>query len=218
MRVRKDLWRRVRENCGMDEKNSKLINFVLEEWLKVRKSIEENERLRERLAELTGKCRQAEREEKKVRRKYEKIKEKYEVNRSGYKRLKEEYDRLLKNPIVKERIVYKQDRRTIEVLNSKIEKLKKRNWKAQRRITQIVGEKNTLERKVLELEKALDDLERKSFAILCVGDSVHSRDFLGKLEFELVDSSSYYHWKERKEEFETNRNLQDRPYVMKLVE
>ena len=217
LKVDKKLWEKVKDVYGKEEDEINIAQKVLEIYLKNKELVKENKEQKRIMDKNSGTIEALRKSLDKIHDKHDKSEEKLASTKKDYNKLKRDYETLKENPVIKERIVYKENKTTIEELRTKRDKLQKELWKTREERDNSYQQIKLMEYKVGNFEKKLSDWKRRNSALLIAGTSMISRDVLEKLQLEIIDSTSYYEWLEKREEFERERKLKP-PYSVKLIE
>ena len=164
-----------------------------------KKVIAENNQLRDELREL-------ETEQQKMKDNemlYKNINKRDKKLETDYDNLKLKYEELKNNPIIEEKIVYKNDDKTMHALHEKNEKLRRKLWEKDELIVSLNKELKELNEKI----EAVKDWKLKNYGmILKVIPKEHELiDF--DLESEFINLSEYNMWLRNKREFLQNKNI-----------
>ncbi|MGQ9583296.1 MAG: hypothetical protein ACUVV6_07275 [Thermoplasmatota archaeon] len=220
LRVEKELWERVTRSSGVeDDPGSASALFRNHLCL-----LSEREGLEKRVGQL-------ERELEKERRVAADLRERLEAERramgemrreldsfwSYYRKLKSDYKAILKNPIVEEKVVIKENVAALEAMAKKRDALQSEVWELRKRVADHERARRELEGRCRELESTVTGWKGKHHAVMALlCPSAPGQPM--ELKVQTLSSKDYYEWRERRAEFEARRGLQGAKYALSPID
>jgi len=219
LKVSKELWEKaVRMSKGLN--NREISQEVINIYLKSKEIIRENKNLKgmqiddlKTLETLKKSLVEAHNKHDKMGKVRIELEKEFMSMKRDYRKTKRDYEALLRNPIIEEKIVYKEDKTTIEALRKKRDKLQKKLTETRNQREQFFQEKERAEEKLNDLS----NWKRKNFAVLLTGKLRISQYQLEEMQLEIIESRSYYEWKEARDKFDNRLGLRSQPYLVRMI-
>jgi len=159
-----------------------------------------NKKLKIELNELRNEFSSFEDERKKITENkiiYKTLRKRFERLESDHEKLKSMYDKLKNNPIIKEKIVHKENNKQINELKEKNEKLQKKLWEKVETIEKLNSELRSLKVKLNNIEEC----KKRKYGIIVKikPNEDKENDFILNTEF--INFSEYNMWLRDQDEF-----------------
>lgn len=223
LKIKRDIWHKIVNLYGENDENI-IMGHVIDTYLRnktLSMKTKEQKRIIDKNAQTIEELR---RSLDQMHEQYEemkdicnKIQSELKGMRKRYRELKQRYDVLVQNPIVKEKIVYKENTATIEALRKKREKLQKELWNMRKERDDLLKEKARMVAKIKEYEGIISKWKSKNFALLIVAPQSMPSDFIEKTRIYIIDAEDYYLYRTNVDAFVRKKNIHG-PYVVKLIE
>lgn len=219
LRINRNIWDNALNLVGESRKFSE--TEIIDELIKknkkqnttiknLQKQIDDNSELNKKLKielnELKNGFSSFEDERKKINENkiiYKTLRKRYERLESDHEKLKSMYDNLKNNPIIKEKIVHKENNKLINELKDKNEKLQKKLWEKVEIIEKLNNELGSLKVRFNNIE----DCKKRKYGIIVKirPKEDMENDFIFNTEF--INSSEYNMWLRDQNEFLQSKNI-----------
>ncbi len=220
LRVERDLWERVVRTSGVEEAPGSA-SALFRNHMSL---LKERDGLKKRVEELEG-------ELGRERRRAEELRERLEAERkamgemrreldsfwSYYRKLKSDYKAILKNPIIEERVVIKENVAALEAMAKKRDALQGEVWELRKRLADKEREVRGVEERCRELEANVAGWRQSRHAVLAtLAPSAPGGPM--ELRVQILSSKDYYEWREQRANFEARRGLQGARYAVAPID
>ena len=179
-------------------KKQNIIIINLQKQIDVKSEL--NKKLKIELIELRNEFSSFEEERKKITENkfiYKTLRKRYERLESDHEKLKSMYDNLKNNPIIKEKIVHKENNRLINELKEKNGKLQKKLWEKVEIFEKLNNELGSLKAKLNNIKEC----KKRKYGIIVKikPNKDKENDFILNTEF--INFSEYNMWLRNQSEF-----------------
>ena len=134
---------------------------------------------------------------------YKTLRKRFQILESDHEKLKSMYNKLEDNPIIKEKIVYKENKKQINELKEKNEKLQKKLWEKVEVIEKLNSELRSLKVKLNNIEEC----KKKKYGIIVKIKPKEDKENDSIFETEFISSSEYNMWLRDRTEFLQSKNI-----------
>lgn len=223
LRVDREIWEDVLKNAKIDDKNNntKVLLSMLKQNQQQNKKIKKLQKKIESINDLNKKIKSEQHQFKKERLTVEKHRKQIEENKiiyeilrkshkrleSDYETLKTSYNELKNNPIVEEKIIYKEDNTKINKLSEKNDKLHKKLWEKEHIIKELNKDLKVLRSKI----ETIEEWKRRNFGVVLKVKPKDDDGLKFDFESEFINFSEFNMWLRNQNEFIMNKNI-DTPF------
>ncbi|MEM4729610.1 MAG: hypothetical protein QXH42_07645 [Thermoplasmata archaeon] len=220
LRVEKELWESVVRASGIEEPPG-LASGLFKNHLKVMK---ESERLAARLKDTEEELKGARKTIEELtmrlegeRKAREEMRKELDSFWSYYRKLKNDYKAILKNPVVEERVVIRDNVAALEALARKRDSLQKEVWELRKKLAEAESARKEAEERERKLKDEVMAWSQSHYAVLAV-ISPTTPGQPPEVKARVLSSKEFYEWREQRQEFEAKRGLQGARYAVAPIE
>ena len=209
-------WNKIRNEYGT-QLNEEIVEKLIEDHFTSKRIIQENERMKsenenilEKELKLESEISKYQKKNRKLKHAIKRYKKRYLHQKKIDQSLRDELDHYDQQPMIEEKIVYKEDDTTINALREKRDRLIEKNHHYIDQVKDLEHYKEQFD----ELRQVVDDWKRHNFAVMYQNGT--STDRSQKNSLKIIDSKTYFEYKANPEMFKKKYKLNNSIVVKEI--